>query len=651
MSSLREYAESLSREIKWHGNHNENAGAINLRAGDLIMLFENGSLRYISCGKNEIIRMIYSAVRDKNWLTINPLIEMEKIETTESSFMITFRSLYHSGEINFLADYVMEGKEDNSITLTMQGEALEKFEKNRIGFCVLHPIEVCAGRSCIIEHTDGSSEQSFFPEEISPNQVFRDIKSMKWMANRTNCRIDFEGDVFETEDQRNWTDASLKTYSTPLSIPFPVTLEKGTRIYQKVIFRTEGYFDVTEKQVNQTAIKLLPEEILRFPSVGICQSCRSSPLGKSEIKVLRSLRFDHYRVNLHLFENNWQVKADQAVKEASDLGCAVEFALFFDDNTTQQIARFIKWYNERRFSVSAILLFHKDHPSTPDHLASQVIPLLREAIPDIRIGTGTNANFAQLNRNRPGDTGNDYICFSVHPQEHASDNKTLVENLKGLEYTVKSAEAFAGRKGIRVSPVNIQRRFNANNSFIELPWQGPDMPPQTDCRLMSLFGACWTAGSLKYLFEAGADSITCYETAGERGIIQGESDSQWPSQFPSVKGMIFPVYYIFRFLLTNKNLNVIKSISSKPLIIDCLALTDGKQARIMLINFTCSVQSIKLDCCSALFRLRTLCLESYSEAASNYRWTGIDREKIIKSQSIFTLEPYSVNFITGWLRH
>lgn len=30
---------------------------------------------------------------------------------------------------------------------------------------------------------------------------------------------EFEGDVFEMEDQRNWTDASYKTYCTPWGCP------------------------------------------------------------------------------------------------------------------------------------------------------------------------------------------------------------------------------------------------------------------------------------------------------------------------------------------------------------------------------------------------------------------------------------------------
>ena len=38
------------------------------------------------------------------------------------------------------------------------------------------------------------------------------------------------GDVFEMEDQRNWTDASFKTYCTPLRQPFPATRPLQSRL-------------------------------------------------------------------------------------------------------------------------------------------------------------------------------------------------------------------------------------------------------------------------------------------------------------------------------------------------------------------------------------------------------------------------------------
>jgi hypothetical protein len=168
---------------------------------------------------------------------------------------------------------------------------------------------------------------------------------------------------------------------------------------------------------------------------------------------------------------------------------------------------------------------------------------------------------------------------------------------------------------------------------------------------MSLFGACWTAISLKYLCENGPESITFYETVGESGIFQGEFDTRWPEQFPAVKGMIFPAFHVFRFLMGNKDLKLIKSWSSKPLEIDCIALTDGKKAKIILVNISGSVRSVQLECCSGLFRMRTLSASSFSEAALDFRWTGIENEKIIKSHDSFLTEPYSLNFIEGWKKH
>ena len=43
-----------------------------------------------------------------------------------------------------------------------------------------------------------------------------------------------EGDTYEMEDQRNWTDASYKTYVRPLARPWPYTLDAGARLDQAV---------------------------------------------------------------------------------------------------------------------------------------------------------------------------------------------------------------------------------------------------------------------------------------------------------------------------------------------------------------------------------------------------------------------------------
>ena len=48
---------------------------------------------------------------------------------------------------------------------------------------------------------------------------------------------EFGGDVFEMEDYRKWTDASYKTYITPIGLPYPVEIVRGDNIYQAITFR------------------------------------------------------------------------------------------------------------------------------------------------------------------------------------------------------------------------------------------------------------------------------------------------------------------------------------------------------------------------------------------------------------------------------
>jgi hypothetical protein len=233
MNDILQHVSSIPDDQKYHGGHGESK-RINLMAGNLQAVYQKGSIRHISDSKNEIIRMIYSAVRDREWMTVEPSITDEEFDIKPDSFKISFDCSYRAGDMDFVARYTLEGSSDGSIIFEMDGEALSFFEKNRIGFCVLHPVEECAGRECEILNTTDESVLQEFPYFISPDQPFRDIRTMKWNCGRKICRIDFHGDIFETEDQRNWTDASYKTYCTPLDLPSPVMIKKGTKIRQRV---------------------------------------------------------------------------------------------------------------------------------------------------------------------------------------------------------------------------------------------------------------------------------------------------------------------------------------------------------------------------------------------------------------------------------
>ena len=127
-----------------------------------------------------------------------------------------------SEPISFSWKGTIEGR-GGVLEFTFDGRAKKAFLRNRIGICVLHPIIECAGKPCRVRHSDGAWKEQSFPRFISPHQPFKDIRALSWSpSDRVQANIELEGEVFEMEDQRNWTDASFKTYSTPLELPFPV---------------------------------------------------------------------------------------------------------------------------------------------------------------------------------------------------------------------------------------------------------------------------------------------------------------------------------------------------------------------------------------------------------------------------------------------
>ena len=119
-----------------------------------------------------------------------------------------------------------------------------------------------------------------------------------------------------------------------------------------------------------------------------------------------------------------------------------------------------------------------------------------------------------------------------------------METLAAQAVTLQSARRFCADRPLAVSPVTLRPRFNPNATGPE-PAAAPDeLPPQVDVRQMSLLGAGWTLGSIKYLADGGAASATYYETTGWRGVMETEQGSPLPRRFRSEPGMVFPLYHV-----------------------------------------------------------------------------------------------------------
>lgn len=573
------------REVLYYGNSEMLPQSLFLHSGPLKMIYENGSIRQVKYGNIEVIRMIYSAVRDQNWDTFDFTIENEVMKIKDDCFKISYTIMYQNA---FKAICQLEGNSDGVITFCMIGEVLKDFKKNRIGFCVLHPIEECMGKECIINYTGQNATLGKFPSAISPDAPFKDIRSLKWkVLHDVEATIDFEGDIFEMEDQRNWTDASYKTFCTPLDLPYPLLVRKGQIIRQKIVFRLLGIKAISSTdQATFNSIDCDFTNSMDLPDWGLTQSSENGSLTSYELDTIRQLRLDHLRFDIYLSGANSAKKLGQAFAESGQTDCKLELCLHFSSHYQEEFNGIKQLLESRQNQVKSVVLFREKKKTTDNELLKALVPEIREILPSVKIGAGTDAFFAELNMHRMKTDLLDFVIYSVNPQVHASDNQSMIENLLAQKHTVQSARLFSGKADIFVSPVTLKMRFNPDTTTNDQGDDTEDLVSKVDPRQMSLFTLGWTVGSLASLASVNTQSITYFETIGLCGIMQGDQINRFPDLFYSIPQMLYPVYHLFRILGCYKNAKVYTCELSDPLSFSALMLSKDKKYVLIISNLT-----------------------------------------------------------------
>jgi hypothetical protein len=574
---------------------------ISLRAGLLTLFFENGDLRHIRYDQCEILRRVYVAVRDRNWGTVKPQIANLQICENERDFQITFNVICQENEIDFRWKGEIRGEADGTITFEMDGEAHSSFFRNRIGFCVLHPVAELADQPCQIEHTDGKREAGQFPKYISPHQPFKDIRSITHeIMPDLRAEVRMEGDTFEMEDQRNWTDASFKTYCTPLELPFPVWVQAGERVKQQIHLKLLGAYDqvsVIRGASQAIQISLDPKTFSPHPSLGLRLTSQGQPLTAREIERLRTLNLNHLRVDLWMASGEWRSEWERGISESKALDCALEIALYLTDNAEVELNELLSVLKDNQPRIARYIIFHEDEYSTNIKWVDIARRLLSEYDPAIPLGCGADSNFTELNRQPPPTATLDFLAYAANPQVHAFDNLSLIENLAGLGETVISAQKLAAGNPVITSPVTLKPSVNVVATNEENKSDLDELPAPVDPRQSSLFGAGWTLSAIKYLAENGVQSATFYETTGWRGLMETERGSLLPEKFCSIPGAVFPLYHVFADVGAFARGVVLASKSSDPQKVASLALRKGDQLRVLIANLDgapCQIQVLKL---------------------------------------------------------
>jgi hypothetical protein len=339
----------------------------------------------------------------------------------------------------------------------------------------------------------------------------------------------------------------------------------------------------------------------------------------------------------------------QATVEAQALAVPLEIALFVSDAAEKELQGLLELLFEIQPPVCTWLIFHTAERSAHAKWIRLARQYLLSYSSSAKIGSGTSFYFAELNRGRPPTETLDVVCYSLNPQVHAFDNASLVEALATQAVTLQAARRLADGRLVAISPITLRPRCNPNATN---PDPAPEaltaagrLPPQVDVRQMSLFGAAWTVGSLKYVCEGGAYSATYYETTGWCGVMETERGSPLPRVFRSLPGAVYSLYHVLADVGECAGGTVLPTTSSDPLRADGLALSSDRRTRVIVANFCSEVQCIEIRNLNPCVRVRYLDETNAEEAMRRpeaYRAQRGEMRATLNGALRLKLLPYAV---------
>ena len=560
-----------------------------LQTGPVSATLENGALRWIRLNGVEVLRGIAFLVRDQVWDTAATEITDLSIAQSDSGFRVTFEALCRTsdGALPWTAEIV--GDTEGSLRFVGTANPPRDFITNRTGFVVLHPLAGVVGCPVEITHVDGTKRRTRFPALVDAEQCFFDVRAMAHEALPgvwATCTM--EGDAWETEDHRNWLDASFKTYVRPLRLPYPYTLKGGESVTQSVTLSFSEPLPKTRKgEAGDEPIVLIlgRPATVRMPAIGLRAPLPWMEEARSAAEHARTIgpQLLNGRIDPRAGHGVSEMTALGELAEAVGAGLTLELVVPCQREPSVELAELAAQLKESGARPESILVAAAEDrirqdpgpPPPPLSLLADIHLSARAVFPDAVVGGGTFCFFTELNRNWLPVGLLDYVAHMSCSVVHASDDRSMMENLESYQHIARTVQAFAGRTPYRVIATGI----GLDTEPAGKPVQNTDNRRLTlsgmDPRHRGLFGAAWLLASIGELARGGAAAVSPAELIGGAGLVhcQAPQAQPWFDDLDSTS--VYPAFHVVSAMAKAAGQERVEAVSSDSSRVATLAFSDA----------------------------------------------------------------------------
>jgi D-apionolactonase len=598
----------ISRAVKLYGTEAVDEPTRTLTAGSLSVELDNGALRYVRIGGIEVIRAIAFLVRDENWGTYAPSIVGLEVGEQPDRFSVVYRAECGDGNGRLAYHARIDGKADGSLDFEVVAEPATDFRTNRTGFVVLHPVEGVAGQTVKVLHVDGGEEESSFPAEIDPMCPFQEIRALSHeIAPGVWATCTMEGDAFEMEDQRNWSDASYKTYVRPLARPWPYTLPKGERFDQAVRLSVSGKLPAAAANEAREPVEVQLGGIIgRLPAVGLGVPADEAAHALGNAALIQRLgpKWLLCQVDLRDGRGLQELGRYKSLGELTGAEIVLEIVTSGGLDPDSELNELAATVARAGLSPAAVAVFPAQDlksvlPGSPGPVMpsfEEIYVAARKAFPEARLGGGMATYFTELNRKRPPAGLLDYVTHCTCPNVHAPDDRSVMETMEALPYQILSTRAFMGATiEYRIGPSHLGCRENPyGKSTAPNPGNGRVCLSRIDPRQRGLFNAAWSLSYVANFARGGISAIALGAPTGPFGHISRKTDFVQP-YFDALSDVaVYPGYHVMAGLTRLAGAPLLSTRLSRKGAVDALAVQDGGKTVLWLANLTPSTVEVSL---------------------------------------------------------